>query len=196
MRRSTFASSGSRHVVPTGGGAPFGRKSAAEAGNFARRSFRYPMPWSNAASTTKPRSARSMAGAMSSAQVLFFDPSVCHASHRPATLPGTPTERQPSRDSRVGLPSGPRYMSRVAAAGAVSRKSSAYGLPAMRATRKPPPPRLPASGNATAIAKAVATAASMALPPVASTSTPTFVPIELSVTTIPRAACVDGAPAW
>ena len=93
-------------------------RARADAGYFARRSFsvadrlrRTP------SSTTKPFSASSMAGASSSRHVLFFEPSRCHASQSPATLPGTPTERQPSRESRVGLPSGPRYMSRVAARG-------------------------------------------------------------------------------
>ena len=44
-------------------------------------------------STTKPSSASLIAGATSSAQVFFFEPSFWCASQRPATLPGTPAAR-------------------------------------------------------------------------------------------------------
>src|SRR5579883_2419394 len=64
----------------------------------------------------------------------------------------------------------------------------------MRATMKPPPPMLPAEGNVTASANAVATAASTALPPDASTSAPTLLAIASSVDTMPRAERGVGAP--
>jgi hypothetical protein len=76
-------------------------------------------------------------------------------------------------------------MLRVAAAGATSRKSSAYDFPPRRATRNPPPPTLPAMGKETARAKAVATAASTAFPPLARMSTPTLVAMAFALTTIP-----------
>ena len=77
-------------------------------------------------------------------------------------------------------------MSGVARAGAFSRKSMVVVLPSgKRTTMKPPPPMLPAVGCVTARAKAVATAASMALPPARMTSKPTFEPISSCVTTMP-----------
>ena len=76
----------------------------------------------------------------------------------------------------------------VAAAGAVSRYSMTVGSPLPGAgwmTMKPPPPTLPAAGQVTAIAKAVATAASTALPPFCSTETPTSAAIASMATTMP-----------
>jgi len=56
--------------------------------------------------------------------------------------PGTPAARGPTRASCAF-----EYISRAAAAGAVSRKSSAARAPSgLRTSAKPPPPRLPASG--------------------------------------------------
>src|SRR6185436_18803800 len=55
----------------------------------------------------------------------------------------------------------------------------------MRVTANPPPPMLPAVGNVTARANAVATAASTAFPPALRTSRPTPEAIASSVTTIP-----------
>src|SRR5215475_2318799 len=55
---------------------------------------------------------------------------------------------------------------------------------------KPPPPRLPAPGQVTASANAVATAASTALPPFFKISMPTF---EASGSTDTTAACVYDA---
>src|SRR5271169_1038429 len=123
-----------------------------------------------------------------------WDPSLDHACQSPATLPGTPIDRQPSNESSVTLPSGPTYMLRVDRLGAVSRKSSANAPADVWATRNPPPPRFPAVGNATASANAVATAASTALPPLASTSTPTCVASAQSVVTMPRGERADGCP--
>ena len=65
-------------------------------------------------------------------------------------------------------------MSAVAAAGAVSRYSNMVGVPAEGCTTmNPPPPMFPAMGYVTAIANAVATAASTALPPALRMATPT-----------------------
>src|SRR5438270_6904759 len=58
----------------------------------------------------------------------------------------------------------------------------------MRMSMNPPPPRLPAAGQVTAIASAVATAASTALPPFFMMSTPTCAAIPLVADTIPRRA--------
>src|SRR3954449_603614 len=59
----------------------------------------------------------------------------------------------------------------------------------MRMSMNPPPPRLPAAGQVTAIASAVATAASTALPPFFMMSTPTCAAIPLVAATMPcRAA--------
>ena len=166
-RRRTAASSGSRHVEPTGGGAPFGRKSAADAGNFARRVLARCSIVSRTPRRRRSRGRRARSRARGARPTsCFFEPSVCHASQRPATLPGTPTERQPVARVRASACRRGRGTCRASRPpGAVSRKSRAYDLPPMRATRKPPPPMLPAVGNATASANAVATAASTALPP-------------------------------
>ena len=119
------------------------------------------------------------------------------ASQRPATEPGTPAARSPVAARSSGLPFGPMYMSRVAAAGAISRKSSATGgLPAICATMNPPPPILPAAGHTTERANAVATAASTALPPCRSISAPTCVASGASVATMPCAAVTAGASRW
>jgi hypothetical protein len=89
----------------------------------------------------------------------------------------------------VTRPSSSRYMSAEAASGAFSLKSSATRVSsAMRATRKPPPPMLPASGFTTARAKCVATAASTALPPACSMLSPAALARESVETTIPWTA--------
>jgi hypothetical protein len=76
-----------------------------------------------------------------------------------------------------------------ALAGAISRKSNATGSPvAGRTTRKPPPPILPAVGCVTASAKAVATAASTALPRSRRTSAPMFDARASCETTMPCVA--------
>ena len=70
--------------------------------------------------------------------------------------------------------------------GAFSRKSSAALSPfAIRETMNPPPPMLPALGSTTARANPTATAASTALPPERSTSSPTRVARTSAVTTMP-----------
>ena len=65
-------------------------------------------------------------------------------------------------------------MSRDAAAGAISRKSSAIVLLSLARwiSINPPPARFPALGRVTAKANPVATAASTALPPKAKISAP------------------------
>jgi hypothetical protein len=108
----------------------------------------------------------------------------------PLGEPGTPAARAVQREaSRTTLPSASRYMSRLAARGARSRKSSASVSPCscMKTTAKPPPPRLPACGCVTARAKPTATAASTALPPARKTSSPTLLAAGCALTTAPCA---------
>lgn len=124
-----------------------------------------------------------MAGSINSAQL--FCPNFLCAYSKPRTLPGTPEDRHPTMLSRVGLPLASRYMLRVAAPGAFSRKSMKAVRPsAMRMSMKPPPPILPAKGYVTAKVKPTATAASTALPPALRTATPTSVACGSCVTTI------------
>ena len=71
---------------------------------------------------TKPSRASSIAGFSRSASVNLPEPYFSSASASPATVPGTPMPSAESRDFAIsGLPSAPRNMSRVVAAGAVSR---------------------------------------------------------------------------
>jgi hypothetical protein len=134
-------------------------------------------------SITKPSRASAIAGATSSFH--GFLPSFLCSSHSPATAPGTPLARWPVRERSVGLPSLSRNIVSVAAAGAVSRKSSARPLRgSIRTTAKPPPPMLPAVGWTTASANAVATAASAALPPDARICLPAAVASAASDTTM------------
>ncbi len=107
-------------------------------------------------------------------------------------MPGTPTAACVNSDLFVMTrPLASRYMSRVARAGAVSRKSIVVSLPVLPSCRimKPPPPMLPELGATTASAKPTATAASTALPPRRSTSTPTSVASALAELTMPCSAC-------
>src|SRR6516165_2955870 len=84
-------------------------------------------------------------------------------------------------------------MFRVAAAGAVSRKSRAAVCPLTDTTANPPPPIFPADGRVTASANAVATAASTAVPPPRRTSAPTRLASGESLTTAPCGAVTSGA---
>src|SRR5262245_28169301 len=61
---------------------------------------------------------------------------------------------------------------------------------ASRERRKPPPPRLPARGYATASAKETAIAASIAFPPSLRASTPTWEAMGSELTTIPIDASI------
>ena len=73
-------------------------------------------------STGMPLRASSIAGAIRSARVNLPEPYFACASASPATVPGTPTASAESRDfAGSALPFGSRKMSRVIAAGAVSR---------------------------------------------------------------------------
>ena len=90
-------------------------------------------------------------------------------------MPGTPEERAPVSESpAITCPVLSRYIASIAAAGAVSRKSSVRTVPETPSltTANPPPPILPAEGYTTASPKPTATAASTALPPRRKTSTP------------------------
>ncbi len=144
MRRSTFANPGARQVEPIGRNLPFSRKSAVLVESSAMRLAVPSSSSRKALSMAKPESASVMAVCSSSrhGRVPYF---LC-ASYSPATEPGTPAASAPVTERSVGWPLASRYMSRVAAAGAVSRKSRATLVPLMRATMKPPPPRLPAEG--------------------------------------------------
>src|SRR5271157_4749031 len=97
--------------------------------------------------------------------------------------------------SSVGLPEESRYMLREAACGARSRKSMNVVRPSARRTSmKPPPPMFPAVGWVTASANPTATAASIALPPARSTSTPAWVAWRSRVTTMACCARTGCAP--
>ena len=80
-----------------------------------------------------------------------------------------------------------RYMSRVAARGATSRKSSTRSLPCFTScTRAKPPPPMPEwYGPTTARVKAAATAASTALPPLSIISTAAWLAYGCAVATAP-----------
>jgi len=74
--------------------------------------------------TRWPSAARRRAGSQTSAQVTRCEPYFSIARAKPATEPGTPEAFQPTVEEPSPLrtlPSGPTYMSREAAAGAVSR---------------------------------------------------------------------------
>src|ERR1700754_2753265 len=117
---------------------------------------------------TNPFSARSIAGWISRAKGSLAY--LCSAK-MPAMVPGTPDARWPFWLRSVrGLPAESRYISRVAAAGAFSRKSIAILVPAplpdeepvlallfvpllaRYPTINPPPPIFPAAGYTTASA--------------------------------------------
>ena len=71
---------------------------------------------------TTPSRASSIAGFNRSASVKLPEPYFSSASASPATVPGTPMPSAESRDfAGSGLPSGPRKICGVVAAGAVSR---------------------------------------------------------------------------
>jgi hypothetical protein len=92
------------------------------------------------------------------------------------------------------FPCASRYIVGVARCGAFSRKSKAVVRPdAARMTMKPPPPIFPADGCVTASANPVATAASTALPPRASTDAPASQAGADTQTTRPSFAGTPGA---
>ena len=113
--------------MPAASGLPPGKKSAAEPGKRAS-SAAWPCD-APAANCVDDEALLREAdrGREELAHVFFFEPSFWCASQRPATLPGTPAARWPVAESvRRVSPLASRYMSRLAAAGAVSRKSSAW----------------------------------------------------------------------
>ena len=104
----------------------------------------------------------------------------------PRTKPGVATASAPWSEASCGTP-GRTYRSRSAAAGAVSRASIAATSPsALRISTKTPPPSPAEKGWATERAKAVATAASTALPPASSISSPARAASPCDATSIPR----------
>ncbi len=107
-------------------------------------------------------------------------------------MPGTPIAAWVNNDLlATTLPCSSRYMSRAAAAGAISRKSIEVSLPvfASCSSMKPPPPMLPDCGSETASANPTATAASTALPPDSSTFNPMSDARWSWLVTIPCSAC-------
>jgi len=112
------ARSGWRHIVPGGGALSFTRNCARLAGNCRNVSRAHPIDWLRAESMTCP-SASLIAGAMSCAQ--GSEPYFFQASYMPATLPGTPGARCPTRLFSVTLPAESTYMLRDAPLGAISR---------------------------------------------------------------------------
>src|SRR5262245_55713000 len=149
-------------------------------------------------SGTKPSRARAMVGASTSRNSIV--PHRARASVRPATDPGTATERGPKalRSPRtrgqakraVDIPSPSGNISALAASGAHPLKSRARASPLrVRWTNMvPDPPSVLMKGSTTVIANAVATAASTALPPAMRIVAPTSAPSGCSAVTIPRGA--------
>ena len=114
----------------------------------------------------------------------------------PRTKPGVATASGPTSDARSGTP-GRTNMSRSAAAGAVSRASSASTRPsASRISTKAPPPSPAEKGWVTPTAKAVAIAASMALPPRSSMARPARAASFWVDTTMPRRPWAGAVPGW
>src|SRR5262245_48244860 len=149
-------------------------------------------------SGTNPSRARAMAGASTSRNSMV--PHRARASVRPATDPGTATERGPKtlRSSRtrgqakraVETPSPSGNISAWAARGAHPLKSRGSVSPrrARWTSMVPEPPMVLMNGSTTVMAKAVATAASTAFPPFMSTAAPTSAPRGCSAVTSPRGA--------
>ena len=96
-----------------------------------------------------------------------------YARRRPATVPGTPTASGPSWWRSGSYLSVFQVHRRRGTGWAPFRDSQRLALTRRRPEdEKPPPPMLPAVGCVTASANAVATAASMALPPRARIAAP------------------------
>ena len=125
----------------------------------------------------KPFSATSAAGATASRSDVV--PQRCSAVSSAASVPGTPTAR-PLVDATVNSCAAGTPLSRncvgVAAAGAFSRASIAKvrWCFARCTIMKPPPPMPENCGSTTLSMNWIAAAASIALPPRASTSAPAF----------------------
>ena len=114
-----------------------------------------------------------------------------------ANAPGTPMANAPVRlSSGLALPSR-KYMSRLAAAGAVSRPSIAANLPfGLRTRMKHPPPMPELKPSTTPKVSAAATTASTALPPRSNAFIAALVARGCTVTAAPvrSAAWPSGSP--
>ena len=110
-----------------------------------------------------------------------------HGPHLRSGATGTPDASGPTLlNSDWGLPSR-KYMSRCAFAGAISRPSIANKVPSWRRMRiKHPPPIPELNPSTTPSVKAVATAASTALPPDLKTFSPASVASGWTEATMPR----------
>ena len=93
-------------------------------------------------SRMNPSSASSIAGSINAVRVIV--PNFFRAYSRPDTVPGTPTASQPIvLRPLMMFPSLSKYMSRLAARGAFSRKSRKIFRPsANRIVMKPPPAQI------------------------------------------------------
>src|SRR5262249_16440796 len=133
--------------------------------------------------------SRASAAAGSTSRFHGSLPCSFHARCRPATVPGTPTAIWLLWcSSELYCPSFSHIVGE-AFAGAFSRKSYVTASPDDgRYTMNPPPPMLPAVGCVTASANAVATTASIALPPSLMTSAPILDAISLCAATMPFCA--------
>src|SRR5215813_321706 len=152
-------------------------------------------------SWTNPSRARRIAGASATASSIV--PNRSRARQSPATEPGTATDRGPNTlascstfghgKSAVDTPPVTRYIDSWAAEGAAALKStvSVSSSVARCTSIVPAPPIVLMNGSTTVIAKAVATAASIALPPRASTPAPTSAPLGCEATTDQRSLLGD-----
>src|SRR3954452_20142109 len=134
------------------------------------------------------RASRSAGASASGSEIV---PKRASAPAMPASVPGTPTVRCPVK---VLCSPGGTNVSAFIAAGACSRKSSVRTFPSgERYTMYPPPPMPQDCGRAELSAKTVVTAASIALPPRASTARPSRAAAGDSVATTPP---LPLTPSW
>src|SRR5712692_1273375 len=174
------------------------RYTRADSGNAPSSSMKRAVVSAWYQSWTKPSRASAMAGRSTSASSMV--PKRSRASVNPATEPGTATARGPTTlassatrghaKSSDTPPPATRYMPSYAAAGATALKSTVRVSSSLArwTSMVPAPPMVLMKGSTTVIANAVATAASMALPPRARIAAPTSAPIGCSATTRPRGA--------
>ena len=116
--RKVAASSGCFSSVPASAGSPSTRN--AQLGlYFDSLSNSSVMIWFCMGASTKPSSARRIAGAATWAKLMV--PYFSSAVNIPATAPGTPMDLPPSMDSFAFLEASEAYISFLAEAGATSR---------------------------------------------------------------------------
>src|SRR5712691_5919747 len=174
------------------------RYTLADSGNAPSSSMNRAMVSAWYQSWTKPSRASAMAGRNTSPSSMV--PKRSRARVNRATEPGTATARGPTtlassctrghaKRSDTPPPT-TRYIPSYEAAGATALKSTvSVSFSLARCTSMvPAPPIVLMKGSTTVIANAVATAASMALPPRARIAAPTSAPIGCSATTRPRGA--------